>query len=480
MGEIAVRRGLLPEHIEPLLKWANSGGPDFLRQFAGPRWRYPLTGEQVAAEAGDIWEILDGGAFAGIIQRIFVRDRVAHIGRFLLDPERAGRGIGTAALRRFCEALFEGGEADAVSLNVYLFNARARRCYEKCGFRVTSVNADAKPWPNCRMELWNGPHRKGPAKRAEGLMNITTRQFQPLTDVQRVWDFMVEVYEPDLSNGVPAPFFEYALASSWLDKNYLFMDRLWLDGERIVAFAFYEQPCTDVFVNLRPGYEGLADEIVEYGEACMPHFDGEKAFVLFPGQKALIEAVQARGYAIGHEETDYYFDFAAGKLDRPLPEGFRFIDPPSCDPEKLARCFWKGFGHAERAPFENWTDRVRGEEWGVQRSYYGVLGESVAPPPHSTYDYNVIIADAAGEYACFSGMWWVPENRLAYMEPLCTIPEYRRMGLAEAALSAHVRRLRPLGARLMTGGGSPFYRKIGFEVEQRWLHWEKTGNRKQG
>ena len=66
------------------------------------------------------------------------------------------------------------------------------------------------------------------------------------------------------------------------------------------------------------------------------------------------------------------------------------------------------------------------------------------------------------KYVCFSGMWWVPENHLAYMEPLCTVPEHQHKGLAAAALSEHVRRLRPLGAEVMTGGGNPFYEKIGY------------------
>ena len=305
------------------------------------------------------------------------------------------------------------------------------------------------------------------------MRSITTKQFQPLTDEGRVWDFMVEVNNGNWSNGVAAPFFEYAIASAWLDKNYLFTDRLWLDGDRVVAFAFYENPCTDVYVNLRDGYEALADEIIEYAETQMPRFDGEKAFVLFPGQTALIEAVRRRGYVVVHEEVDHAFDFETGTLDYPLPKGFHMIDPPACEPEKLARCFWKGFGSGERAPFENWAARVTGDDWTAQRSYYGVLGETLAPPPHATYDYNVIIADESGEYACFSGMWWVPENRLAYMEPLCTIPEHRGKGLAAAALSAHVRRLRPLGARLMTGGGSPFYSHIGYNREIRWQHWKK-------
>lgn len=302
---------------------------------------------------------------------------------------------------------------------------------------------------------------------------IRTKQFQWMTDVPAVWDFMVETYAEDRSTGVPAPFFEYALSSSWLDRNYLFMNRLWLDGDKIVAFAFYEEPCTNVHVNLRPGYEALAEEIVAYGETEMPRFDGEKAFVFFPGQTSLIGAAQRRGYVLGGEMSEYDFDFDTGALDCPLPEGFHFVDALRCDPAKLALCFWKGFGHAERAPFENWAAKVPGDGWGPQRSYYGVLGTSVAPPPHATYAHNVVIADAAGEYACFSGMWWVPENHLAYMEPLCTIPEYRGLGLASAALSAHVRRLRPLGARRMTGGDNPFYRKIGFDREIRWQYWKK-------
>lgn len=67
---------------------------------------------------------------------------------------------------------------------------------------------------------------------------------------------------------------------------------------------------------------------------------------------------------------------------------------------------------------------------------------------------------------------------LVYMEPLCTVPEYRRRGLAAAALSELYRRLKPLGATHMTGGGDPFYAKIGFEPCVEWGYYErsKTGD----
>ena len=149
MEEVFLRQGLSPEDIPILLKWANSGGEAFLRQFAGPKWRYPLTEDQLAAEDG-IHSIYFTGAFAGIIQRFPRRERGIHVGRFLIDPDRRGEGIGPKALGLFCRGIFGEDGVDTISLNVYLDNAPARRCYEKCGFRAVRVNPE---WNNCRMEL---------------------------------------------------------------------------------------------------------------------------------------------------------------------------------------------------------------------------------------------------------------------------------------------------------------------------------------
>lgn len=65
---LEIRKGLSPEAVQTLLVWANSGGEAFLRKFAGPKWRYPLTWEQLEPEVGGIHSIYDDGAFVGIIQ----------------------------------------------------------------------------------------------------------------------------------------------------------------------------------------------------------------------------------------------------------------------------------------------------------------------------------------------------------------------------------------------------------------------------
>lgn len=298
-----------------------------------------------------------------------------------------------------------------------------------------------------------------------------TKQFQLLSDHQIVWDLLVENYA---ENGVEAPFFEYALTSTWLDKRYLHLNRLWFDGEKAVGFVFYEAPCTDIYFSLSKGYEELADEMIAYAEKYMPGNKEEKTFILNPEQKALMDSAGRRGYRHKFTNENYVIDFDVAELNYSLPEGFHFVEHNHVDPVKLAICTWKGFDHEDKGPFENWEGEDPGTPWNPQKAYLGIISSVTAPPPHSTYEYEVIIANEQEEYVCFSGMWWVPENKLAYMEPLCTIPEYRNRGLAAAALSEHYRRMKTLGATCMTGGGNDFYQKIGYNRKNLSFGWKKV------
>lgn len=304
------------------------------------------------------------------------------------------------------------------------------------------------------------------------MQHITTKQFQIMTDIQPVWSLMEDTYAHGFQNGVPAPFFEYAVSSSWMNKSYLHLNRLWFDGDRPVGFVFTEDPVTNVFFNLLPGYEALAAEMVEYAERHMPNFRQEQQLVLFAGQAALIDAAMKQGYTRRDESVDLICDFRKTALRYPLPEGFHFVEPRTCDPLKLAVCTWKGFDHEDKGPFENWLEE-EGPGWTPAKSYNGTVGPCIAPSPHATHEYDVIIANEQEEYVCYSGMWWVSKNKLAYMEPLCTVPAFRGRGLAAAALSRHYARLKPLGAEVMTGGANAFYRRIGYEDGIHWLYLKK-------
>ena len=302
---------------------------------------------------------------------------------------------------------------------------------------------------------------------------ITTKQFQILTDAELVWKLMTEVYNHEESNGPAAPFFEYSVTSPWNDRDYIRLNRLWFDGDMPVGFVFYESIPTELNFVLRPGYEALAGEMIEYAESAYPKFEDPIELVFGSGQTALIEAAKQRGYEMSYEEPDRIFDFRKGKLDYPLPKGYHFVEPKDIEPLKVARCLWDGFNRAELGEFQDWDIPQKNFGRSPHELYMNVLGATISPAPHATYDYTTVIADEQENYVCFSGMWWVPENHLAYMEPLCTVPEHRHKGLAAAALSHHDKNLRPLGAEVLTGGGNEFYKKIGYQGVHYWQHFVK-------
>ncbi len=292
------------------------------------------------------------------------------------------------------------------------------------------------------------------------MKQITTRPFSVLADCGNIYRFLLDIYERDWRNGVPAPFFEYAYSSfaSWMDITWSYKNRIWEDQGEIAAFCFYENPVTDIYFSLRPGYEELADEMVAYADANMPHREKAIQLILFEGQEALKRAAGRLGYSQKWERTDMQFDFN-DTLDHPLPEGFHFVNPQAFDLDKIEKCCWKGFDHEqEEGP------------WNRQDEQNSHL---LKVAPHATPNLAVVIADEKDEYACYAGMWWTPENKLAYMEPLCTIPEYRHRGLASAALSELYRKMKASGATHMTGGDNEFYRKIGYKPAVTWTGWQK-------
>ena len=129
------------------------------------------------------------------------------------------------------------------------------------------------------------------------MKKLRTKQFQILTDINLVWDFLTDIYDRENGSGVAAPFFEHAILASWMDNSYSYLNRFWLDGDTIAAFVFYEAQPTDIYFSVRKGYEFLADEMIEYAMTAMPDWEGRQQLVLFNGQECLKKAAKEHGYS---------------------------------------------------------------------------------------------------------------------------------------------------------------------------------------
>lgn len=92
------------------------------------------------------------------------KNRTTYFAIYIGNPEYMSKGYGTEALKLFLNFLFNELGLRKVKLNVFSFNKRAIRCYEKCGFKLDGVN---------RKELYrNGEYHDNCA------MSITSEEFE--------------------------------------------------------------------------------------------------------------------------------------------------------------------------------------------------------------------------------------------------------------------------------------------------------------
>ncbi len=76
----------------------------------------------------------------------------------VIDSSERNKGYGCEMLKLAVKYAFEIVKADAVQLNVFPENPRARKCYEKVGFKERAFTAGAFPykeetWGRCNMVI---------------------------------------------------------------------------------------------------------------------------------------------------------------------------------------------------------------------------------------------------------------------------------------------------------------------------------------
>lgn len=132
--------------FKQLMQWIDS--PEFLIQWSGSNFSYPLTESQlekyieqanhdnaetlvytvVSKETGDTI----GHISLGKIDR---RNKSARVGKVLVgDKNVRGNGIGQQLIREILKVAFDELQLHRVCLGVYDFNVSAIACYEKVGF----------------------------------------------------------------------------------------------------------------------------------------------------------------------------------------------------------------------------------------------------------------------------------------------------------------------------------------------------------
>ena len=299
-------------------------------------------------------------------------------------------------------------------------------------------------------------------------MSLTFRTYQSPEDYQSISAFLIANHQPGNRDGNwIEPAWEYMHFHPMLDVQYLDRIGIWEDQGVIVAVTHYEWEMGEAFFQFRPGYAYLRGEMLDYAEKTLTFHEEETggyhlhAFVN-DIDESFIDLVKERGY---QHDPDQDRPMAMMVIPDPFPEitlppGFRLVSlAEEPDWGKVHRVMWRGFNH------EGEPD-MRPEELEDRRSMFDTIT--------ARRELKIAVAAPNGDFAAFCGMFYQPEGRFGYVEPVATDPAYRRMGLGKAAVLEGIRRCAQLGAtHAYVGSNQPFYLSFGFEVIYTSQCWQK-------
>jgi GNAT superfamily N-acetyltransferase len=298
-------------------------------------------------------------------------------------------------------------------------------------------------------------------------MNIIFRQYNVLNDYQGVNDFLVTHHQRDNQDGNwLQPAWEYMHAHPYLDRSALEKIGIWENDGAIVGIAHYESRVGEAFFECHPNYRHLKRDLLDYAERQLYETseDSQKILHAFVNDMddAFTSLVKARGYEKDAEQSRAMCQFVISDPFPPisLPDGFHLTSlAEDCDWMKVHRVIWRGFNHAGEPPAGN-------DELDERRRLFDT--------PTARRDLKIAVRAPDGNFVAFCGVFYEPTNRFAYVEPVATDPDYRRMGLGKAAVLEGIRRCGALGATVaFVWNDLPLYRVIGFKKVYTSECWVK-------
>ena len=294
-------------------------------------------------------------------------------------------------------------------------------------------------------------------------MRIAARHYCRATDYEKVGQFLVRTYRTTGSHiNWLQPRWEYMHYHPLVRELDLDSIGVWEVDEEIVGVVHPEHRMGTVYLEVDPAHPDLKTDMLQYAESqLVTTSDGANTLRVHidDSDDAFRHEVAEKGYekAGGGEEMTR-FVIPAPFPPVSLPAGFHLKSlADDNDLRKVHSVLWRGFGHGPEPPEEGIEDR-----------------RFMQSAPNFREDLNIVVEAPDGRFASYCGMWYEPVHRIAYVEPVATDPDFRRMGLGKAAVLEGIRRCGGEGATIAYVGSTlPLYLAIGFRQMYNLSVWQR-------
>ena len=299
-------------------------------------------------------------------------------------------------------------------------------------------------------------------------MTTNLRSYDHAKDYQQVSEFLIRHHQPgNVDGNWLEPMWEYMHFHPALESEHLSKIGILESTGEIVAVCHYESRLGEAFFQFHPAHRSLRAKMLDYAEANLGGTstkDDRKYLRAYvndndPGFLAL---VQERGYEKDSEGARplYRYEIPSPFPAIELAAGFRLTSlAEECDWAKVHQVLWRGFDHGDDVP-------MNAEEFESRRAMFDT--------PKAHRELKIAVVAPNGDFASFCGMFYEPNGRFGYVEPVATDPRYRRLGLGKAAVLEGIRRCGALGATTAyVGNDLPIYKSAGFKKVYNSECWAK-------
>ena len=236
---------------------------------------------------------------------------------------------------------------------------------------------------------------------------------------------------------------------------------LWYDDDKLVGAAIYDHYFGEAFFAVKVGHEQLETAVLDYMTEVFSDENGLGVAVNDEDERTT--ALLLNYGFTKHEQTENVLELSLDGLDITTTpcDGVELtnIDVKS-DLYKHHELLWKGFDHDGEAPVDE-------ETMNRQRTMLSA--------PNLNEKLHVAAINKDGEYVAYCGAWYDKSTDYVYIEPVCTVPQYRGRGIAKAVLFEALNRSYDLGARkAYVISEMDFYKRLGFKQYSHYtFYWYK-------
>lgn len=297
-------------------------------------------------------------------------------------------------------------------------------------------------------------------------MTIKIRRYDGEEDYERISQFLIETYKKgDVFYNWLQPRWEYMHHHPFVWELDLTQIGIFEESGVIVGVVHPENNPGICHFQIKPGFEHLRSRMFDYFEETFQGISKStnrliRGLLVNEFDPDLEELAAKRGYErwenFGQSSSLYNLNEAVPEVH--LPEGFRVQTlADENDIHKVNRVLWRGFNHSGPPPEEEIKGRVL-----MQSSQ------------NFHKDQTCVVVAPDGNYAAYSGIYYVDQHKLGMVEPVATDPDHRRKGCGTAAVFECLRKVQAQGAEIAwVGSDLEFYKSMGFVPKFTKYPWIK-------